>query len=54
MEDLWTSLTAEESTFPLSVWHRSELLKTEARVASGQEEFIDWEDAKKSLRRRAK
>jgi Putative addiction module component len=54
MEDLWTSLTVGGSSFPLPAWHKSELLETEKRVASAEEEFIDWEEAKKSLRRRAK
>jgi hypothetical protein len=54
MEDLWTSLTTESSPFPLPTWHKAELRETEKRVESGEEAFIDWEEAKKSLRRRAK
>jgi hypothetical protein len=54
MEDLWTSLTADASTFQPPAWHKQALMETEKRIKSGEETFIDWEDAKKSLRRRAK
>jgi hypothetical protein len=54
MEDLWADLSRDESSFESPTWHLRELQATEARVAAGKEEFIDWEVAKKSLRRRAK
>lgn len=54
MEQLWVSLTAEKKPMKLPAWHKAALLETEARVQSGKEEFIDWGEAKKSLRRRAK
>ena len=54
MEELWADLTKNEERFESPQWHLRELRATEARVAAGKEEFIDWEVAKKSLRRRAK
>jgi hypothetical protein len=52
MEELWVSLTTEERPLKLPSWHRKALLDTEERVQAGKEEFIDWDEAKKSLRRR--
>lgn len=54
MEDLWSSLTSEDAAFPLPSWHKFALQETEKRIESGGETFIEWEVAKKSLRRRAK
>ena len=54
MEELWVDLTKNEAAFASPSWHLAELRATEERVATGKEEFIDWDVAKKSLRRRAK
>ena len=54
MEDLWTSLAEDEASFSPPEWHREALQETEAKVRSGTEQFIDWTEAKASLRRRAK
>jgi hypothetical protein len=54
MEDMWQDLSRDESSFESPAWHLRELRATEARIVAGKEEFIDWEVAKKSLRRRAK
>ena len=54
MEELWTDLSKDDASFESPVWHVRELHETEVRVAAGKEEFIDWEEAKKSLRRRAR
>ena len=54
MEELWADLSKDEAHFDSPMWHLRELRATEARVIAGKEEFIDWEVAKKSLRRRAK
>ena len=54
MEELWASLTAEKAPLKLPSWHKKALLETEQRVQAGKEEFIDWDEAKKSLRRRTK
>jgi len=54
MEELWVSLTADKKPLKLPAWHKKALFETEQRVQAGKEEFIDWDDAKKSLRRRTK
>jgi hypothetical protein len=54
MEELWADLTKNDAGFKSPQWHLDELRATEARVLAGKEEFIDWEVAKKSLRRRAR
>lgn len=54
MEELWTDLSKDGAAFDSPKWHLDELRATEARIQAGTEEFIDWEVAKKSLRRRAK
>lgn len=54
MEQLWASLTTDEEALMLPAWHKKALLETELRVQAGEEEFIDWDEAKKSLRRRTK
>lgn len=50
MESLWAdlSLHAPEQTAP--EWHREILEERERRLAAGQEEVLDWEEAKRRLR----
>ena len=50
MEALWSDLSPEEDRFESPSWHESALLDTETRLASGREQILDWEDAKKKLR----
>ena len=54
MEQLWASLTTDNKPLKLPLWHKKALLETEQKVQAGKEEFIDWDEAKKSLRRRTK
>jgi len=51
MEALWEDLSNEES-IESPDWHKEALTETEARVRSGHESIIDWQDAKKELRKR--
>jgi hypothetical protein len=51
LEALWEDLSRNEAEFESPVWHQAELAATEERVKSGQEQFIDWEAAKKQLRK---
>ena len=48
---LWEDLSRDEAEFESPGWHREELTATEERVKSGQEQFVDWETAKKQLRK---
>jgi len=52
IETLWADLAADEASFASPGWHADELRKTEAALAAGQVETIDWADAKKELRQR--
>ncbi len=52
MEDIWEDLSREEGELDSPDWHREALQKTEMRFSSGQEKVVDWETAKKELRKR--
>ena len=54
MEELWVDLTRKEDEFEIPSWHLEAVRATERRIRSGSEKLIGWEEAKKSLRRRAK
>ena len=51
METLWADLcrTAPEEAAP--EWHLQVLQEREQFLAAGQEEVLDWEEAKRRLRR---
>ena len=53
MEELWESLSREESRLESPPWHGEALRETAARVAVGQEQPVDWAAAKIELRKRA-
>lgn len=52
IETLWADIAGEEESFESPAWHEDELKKTEAGFQSGSIEVMDWEDAKKELRKR--
>jgi hypothetical protein len=52
LEAIWDDLSRNEETFESPAWHKEELAATERRVKAGQEQFVDWEHAKKDLRER--
>jgi putative addiction module component (TIGR02574 family) len=52
IEALWGDIVSDEASFESPGWHREELRKTEAGLAAGRVEVVDWEDAKKELRKR--
>ncbi|MHC1764082.1 MAG: addiction module protein [Verrucomicrobiia bacterium] len=52
IEALWSDLAEEEDAFESPAWHEEELKKTEADYTVGRVEVLDWEDAKKELRKR--
>ena len=53
MEELWASLSREEDRLESPPWHEQTLGETLARYEAGQEQPIDWADAKRHLRKRA-
>jgi hypothetical protein len=52
MELLWEHLSRPDEAFESPAWHARELAATEQRLAEGKEQVMDWETAKKELRRR--
>ena len=52
MEAIWTALSKTESLTESPAWHADALKETEARLAAGQEQVLDWESAKIELRQR--
>ncbi|MDA1086445.1 MAG: addiction module protein [Verrucomicrobia bacterium] len=52
MEAIWADLSKDDAVLESPAWHHSELKRTEARMAAGQEQIRDWTDAKQELRKR--
>jgi hypothetical protein len=53
MEAIWEDLSRDEDKFESPAWHGEALREAERAVASGKAKFVDWEEAKKRLRRKA-
>lgn len=51
MEAIWEDLSKEEG-IESPDWHQEALQETERRFQSGQEESLDWNKAKRELRKR--
>ncbi len=47
MEELWADLSRKD--IPSPPWHGEVLAERDRLIASGEEQFIDWETAKKQL-----
>jgi hypothetical protein len=45
-------LAGDGDAFESPAWHEEELKKTESDFAGGRIEGLDWEEAKKELRKR--
>jgi hypothetical protein len=54
MEALWSDLTRDEGKYTSPSWHFDELARTEEAIRAGSVKFLNWESAKKSIRRRAR
>jgi hypothetical protein len=52
-EELWESLSREESRLDSPAWHQEALRETAVRHQAGAEQPIDWIAAKRELRKRA-
>ncbi|MBI4595953.1 MAG: addiction module protein [Candidatus Tectomicrobia bacterium] len=52
MEAIWEDLSREDEQIESPDWHQQVLQETDQRLTSGQEKIIDWDDAKKELRKR--
>jgi len=52
MEAIWEDLSREAEQIESPQWHREVLEETERRFKAGQEKAVDWQDAKRRLRKR--
>ena len=52
MEAVWDYLTHEAESLESPDWHKQALQETEHRLATGQEQSVDWQEAKTELRKR--
>ena len=52
MEAIWVDLTRNADSFESPAWHADVLRERGQRVAEGQENYIDWDEAKRQLRER--
>jgi phosphoribosylanthranilate isomerase len=52
LEAIWADLSKDDALVESPEWHRDVLIETEAREAGGQENIMDWQTAKRELRKR--
>ena len=52
MEAFWEDLSKEDTEVESPKWHQEALQETEHRLKLGEEKNIDWQTAKKDLRKR--
>ena len=52
MEDIWEDLSVDEGQIKSPEWHNAVLKETGNRFNANLEKSIDWQDAKKELRKR--
>jgi hypothetical protein len=50
MESLWIDLNQAGEEVDSPAWHDVVLRETERRLAAGEEEVLDWEEAKRRIR----
>jgi len=50
METLWDDLCKRADSLLSPSWHKDILQEREERIKSGDDEFVDWEKAKKHIR----
>ena len=51
MESIWDDLCSRAESVASPPWHRDLLAEREAAVQRGEDEFEDWETAKKEIRK---
>ena len=53
IETLWGDLADNsDDSFASPAWHADEIRRTEVALAAGRIETLDWDEAKKELRKR--
>ncbi len=51
VDALWADLLSEEEFLESPAWHKAALQETEQRLEEGQERVLDWQTAKKEMRK---
>ena len=51
VDALWTDLLSEEELLESPAWHKAALQETEKRLEEGKERVLDWQAAKKEMRK---
>jgi hypothetical protein len=54
MEELWSDLADKVDDMAPPAWQLAAVRATDERIKAGKEGLIEWSEAKRSLRRRAK
>ncbi len=54
MEMLWVDLSRDEDAYESPEWHSRELKETRQRLEGGEEEILNWDEAKERLRNEAR
>ena len=54
LEAIWEDLPKDKEQIESPNWHQKVLQETKNRLTSGEEKVLDWETAKKDLRKRFK
>lgn len=52
MEAIWEDLSKEDEEVESPEWHQEALQQAENRLNLGEEKMVDWDSAKKELRKR--
>jgi hypothetical protein len=52
MDEIWADLSAPNSDFVPPDWHQEVLEERKKGIASGSQQFTDWEKAKREIRDR--
>ena len=50
MEIIWNDLCKRAGSISSPSWHKSILKEREEHIKKGEDEFIDWDKAKKNIR----
>ena len=53
MEAIWADLTQDSEKLPSPAWHAAALEQTETLVKDGKAKFIEWNVAKRMIRKKA-
>ena len=50
METIWDDLCIKADSMPSPSWHKKILQEREDGIKKGDDEFVDWSNAKKNIR----